>query len=293
MSDSTDTGAGAAETPAGRPEASEALMSSQMTQEGSEGDAPLPAAESQTAGEGHPSGPVPSAPADTPISSWPKYRSHKVVQAARIVGIDDKVDPWMLYVLPDNAAQDAQHEQFLPTEPGMAKRVSVGDYAMLYPDGFRSVSPAKAFDEGYQPADGEDEDDGAALSGSGIHIEEGENGEHTFHAMVDGEQQEPVTVPAGHRLIGQIKELVASMLGEVRGATTAPPEAGEQPAPAIARRSPVGLVTRRGMAASQVAAPPARPGVPPTPTQAALTPPQPPAPVLEDGELPPVVGNLR
>jgi hypothetical protein len=32
----------------------------------------------------------------------------------------------------------------------MMDRVTVGDYAMLYPDGFRSVSPKKAFEEGYQ-----------------------------------------------------------------------------------------------------------------------------------------------
>ena len=40
-------------------------------------------------------------------------------------------------------------EEFVPTEPGMANRVTVGDYAVRYPDGFKSVSPQKAFTDGY------------------------------------------------------------------------------------------------------------------------------------------------
>ena len=32
---------------------------------------------------------------------------------------------------------------------GMAERAQIGDYAILYPDGFKSVSPRKAFEEGY------------------------------------------------------------------------------------------------------------------------------------------------
>ena len=42
-------------------------------------------------------------------------------------------------------------EPFVPTEPGMAKRAEVGGYAILYPDGFKSISPQKQFEEGYTP----------------------------------------------------------------------------------------------------------------------------------------------
>jgi hypothetical protein len=79
------------------------------------------------------------------MNDWPEYVSHKVVRAAKIVGITDTgvimVDPFD----GNNAVP------FEPTEPGMSKRANVGDWAMLYPDGFKSISPAKAFEEGYSP----------------------------------------------------------------------------------------------------------------------------------------------
>jgi hypothetical protein len=80
------------------------------------------------------------------VSNWPKYESHKIVQAAKIVAIDvvdDKITIWV-------AAWDgAAIEIFAPTVPGMAEKAEVGGWAMLYPDGFKSISPAKQFEEGY------------------------------------------------------------------------------------------------------------------------------------------------
>lgn len=73
------------------------------------------------------------------MSNWPKYESHKTVQAMPITGIT-----------PDGVVLvGATHERFDPTEPAMAKRAEVGGYAVIYEDGFKSISPKKAFEDGY------------------------------------------------------------------------------------------------------------------------------------------------
>jgi hypothetical protein len=71
------------------------------------------------------------------MSNWQKYESHKVVIAGVITEItsDER-----LFV---------GDELFEPTEPSMAKRASVGWYAVIYKDGFKSVSPWATFEEGY------------------------------------------------------------------------------------------------------------------------------------------------
>jgi hypothetical protein len=84
------------------------------------------------------------------MSEWPQYKSHKIIRAAVIKSLHD-----------DGLGMDAAKffwvdpgtgklEPFIPTEIGMMDRVTVGDYAMIYPDGFRSVCPKQQFDEGYQ-----------------------------------------------------------------------------------------------------------------------------------------------
>jgi hypothetical protein len=81
---------------------------------------------------------------------WPEYESHKVVRAARIVRIhepDGHNTTRLFEVQPE--PDDLTWEVFLPSVPAMGERAAVGDFAVLYPDGFRSISPAKAFEEGY------------------------------------------------------------------------------------------------------------------------------------------------
>lgn len=79
-------------------------------------------------------------------NDWPSYESHKVVRAKEIIGIDsDDAEEPMLFVDPG----DKWQEMFFPTEPAMAKRAKVGDYAVIYADGYKSVSPAEAFRGGY------------------------------------------------------------------------------------------------------------------------------------------------
>jgi len=89
---------------------------------------------------------------DEPTSAWPKYESHKVVQAAKIVSIhnDNNEGEYFLWVDPGTGIL----EKFATSVSGMMDKAEVGGWAMLYPDGFRSVSPAKAFEEGYTKVEG-------------------------------------------------------------------------------------------------------------------------------------------
>lgn len=80
-------------------------------------------------------------------TDWPRYESHKIVQATPIVAITQQSSYGpVIWVHPDPGAP---HEVFEPTERAMAKRAEIGGYAVIYEGGFKSVSPKKAFDEGY------------------------------------------------------------------------------------------------------------------------------------------------
>lgn len=93
---------------------------------------------------------------DQPVGhDWPQWRSHKVVHATPIIGVDENAEPRALYVDPTNSGTGSQ---FIPTQDGMEKRAGVGDYAMIYRDGFRSVCPKQEFEDGYVPfTDGQPE----------------------------------------------------------------------------------------------------------------------------------------
>lgn len=85
------------------------------------------------------------------MTNWPEYVSHKVVRAAKIVAIEQRAVK-IIYVRPAGEEFDnGQIEEFKPTVPGMAHKAEVGDWAMLYPDGYKSISPERAFAEGYMP----------------------------------------------------------------------------------------------------------------------------------------------
>jgi hypothetical protein len=85
------------------------------------------------------------------MTDWPKYRSHKIVEALPIVAIEEEPLPSghgmtrLLFVEPD----DKGRRSFFPSVPAMAERAEVGDYAVRYDDGFRSISPRAAFEDGY------------------------------------------------------------------------------------------------------------------------------------------------
>ncbi len=84
----------------------------------------------------------------------PKYRSHKIVHALKIktfVQNESNGDPkdhnWAT-AIPENtryAPFDIDRELFIKHKPGD------GWYYIAYPDGYKSFSPAEAFESGYMP----------------------------------------------------------------------------------------------------------------------------------------------
>ena len=72
-----------------------------------------------------------------------KFKSHKIVEAARIGGIGQHGKDRVLQLVnePQNVAVTA--EWWAKHQP------QVGGYYVRYADGYTSFSPAKAFDEGY------------------------------------------------------------------------------------------------------------------------------------------------
>lgn len=69
-----------------------------------------------------------------------RWRSHKEVFAARIIEVD--IETGILRV--DERGFYKASQQMLA-----AKRPQVGDWLVIYDDGFASISPDKAFVEGY------------------------------------------------------------------------------------------------------------------------------------------------
>lgn len=74
------------------------------------------------------------------------WKCHKVVRAGKILDVnqhDQKLEV-------EN--QDGESD-IIPYEPTLVSRSipSVGDYYIVYDDGYASWSPAKAFEEGYSP----------------------------------------------------------------------------------------------------------------------------------------------
>lgn len=72
---------------------------------------------------------------------WKQYRSHKIVKAAPIFGIANKLTGRII-ILENN-------EIFVPDVVAMIEKAFVGDYAVEYEDGYKSISPKAAFESGY------------------------------------------------------------------------------------------------------------------------------------------------
>lgn len=77
--------------------------------------------------------------------SMKSYKSHKIVRAAKISVAESQADGTWRYATGDGVPHHLDHatsKRFHPTEedPG---------YVVVYPDGYVSWSPSKAFEEGY------------------------------------------------------------------------------------------------------------------------------------------------
>ena len=81
---------------------------------------------------------------ETPKSTaeMPRYRCHKEVWALRI---KDVAGNRLYFFEPLFAPVDADEEMFSRYTP------QIGDYYVVYSDGYKSFSPKKAFEEGYTP----------------------------------------------------------------------------------------------------------------------------------------------
>ena len=74
----------------------------------------------------------------------PRYRSHKEVWAVKITDIDLRRNGAVMLSLEAPYAP-------VPVEHDMVRRYMpvAGDFLMMYPDGYRSISPKSAFEDGY------------------------------------------------------------------------------------------------------------------------------------------------
>jgi hypothetical protein len=76
----------------------------------------------------------------------PKYRSHKQVWALKIKEIGAPYADGSAWLTPE----DGRYARFAVDGAYMSKHVPhVGGYYVQYEDGYRSFSPAKAFEDGY------------------------------------------------------------------------------------------------------------------------------------------------
>lgn len=74
----------------------------------------------------------------------PKWQSHKVVRAAKIVKVE--ADDAMVL----DVAHDGKPITVRPAERMFARyRPVPGDYYVVYGDGYAAISPAAAFESGY------------------------------------------------------------------------------------------------------------------------------------------------
>lgn len=80
------------------------------------------------------------------MATWVEYRSHKIVEARPIVAITEKGEGNRERLL---WLDTETKEVFIPSEPVMMERAHVGDYAIRYKEGYRSISPKAVFEEGY------------------------------------------------------------------------------------------------------------------------------------------------
>lgn len=81
------------------------------------------------------------------MNHWPRYQSHKIVRAAKIVEITrDADDNVVIWVDPGTG----NRERFEPSVSAMVNTAAVGGYAVFYDDEHKSLSPQGPFEEGYR-----------------------------------------------------------------------------------------------------------------------------------------------
>ena len=77
------------------------------------------------------------------IGEMPEYQSHKRVRAMKIDSLEDDGHGSVTMKFADGTYRSAAENLFARYTPVQ------GDYYVVYADGYESISPAKAFEEGY------------------------------------------------------------------------------------------------------------------------------------------------
>jgi hypothetical protein len=75
----------------------------------------------------------------------PRYKCHKIVQAARITRIDRRGTPEVKVLILGEAGQ----ELVINDEFANKHHPKVGKYLVVYEDGHKSITPAEVFEAGY------------------------------------------------------------------------------------------------------------------------------------------------
>lgn len=83
---------------------------------------------------------------DSPVAmvEMPKYESHKKVHALKIAEIDATEGGAFITPEEEGYAQFRVSDEYL-----LKHKPKVGGYYVVYADGYKSWSPAEAFEEGY------------------------------------------------------------------------------------------------------------------------------------------------
>lgn len=80
-------------------------------------------------------------PVDDAVSAaMPAYRSHKIIHALEIKAVDGYRLSFVEAEFADIEADPAMFSRYTPVP---------GDRYMVYPDGYKSFSPKRAFEDGY------------------------------------------------------------------------------------------------------------------------------------------------
>lgn len=74
-----------------------------------------------------------------------EYRSHKLIRAGKIIKWNIR-EPNTV-IVEDYNGEECKIE--MPTNAFARGKPNLGDYIVIYSDGYRSWSPAKVFEEGY------------------------------------------------------------------------------------------------------------------------------------------------
>lgn len=78
------------------------------------------------------------------MKQLPQYKCHKIVRAAKIVGVANTADFGAFIHFEDDVDSIQVNSDYIEKH-----KPQVGDYFVVYDDGYESVSPSKAFEDGY------------------------------------------------------------------------------------------------------------------------------------------------